>query len=127
MGALLALVLVACGTSAPDTGSGETTSTSSPPTTLSSPSTTGVEDELPEDVISSIRSDASDRTGIELDQIVVSSVAKQTFSDTSLGCPEEGKMYAQVLTPGFQVLVEAGADELDYRVSDGDYAYRLCE
>lgn len=127
IGAVLALVLAACGTSAPETGSGETTTTSPPPTTSASSPTASSDDELPEVVISSIRSDAADRTGVDLDEVSVSSVIKQTFSDTSLGCPEEGKMYAQVLTPGFEVLVEAGGDELDYRVSGDDYAYRLCE
>ncbi|NOZ51366.1 MAG: hypothetical protein GXP37_15180 [Chloroflexi bacterium] len=30
-----------------------------------------------------------------------------TWPDASLGCPQEGMLYAQVLTPGYKVMVEA--------------------
>lgn len=117
----LALFLAACG-GASSGGDSEETTTSPPPAT-SQPSGTA----LPEDIASSIRSDAADRVGVSMDAVQVSSVTERTYSDTSLGCPEEGKMYAQVLTEGFQVIVEAGETRLDYRVSEDDGSFRLCE
>ena len=42
------------------------------------------------------------------EQIQVVSVEPMNWPDASLGCPEPGKMYAQVIVPGFRVLLEAG-------------------
>lgn len=38
---------------------------------------------------------------------VVSSAAVQ-WPDTSLGCPQPGMVYAQVITPGYRFVLEAG-------------------
>lgn len=40
-----------------------------------------------------------------------------SFSDTSLDCKEEGKMYAQVITPGYKILIKYNDKVIDYRVS----------
>jgi hypothetical protein len=48
------------------------------------------------------------------------------FSDSSLGCPQPGMMYTQVITPGYRVILEAGGIEYDYRLSRRG-SYRLCE
>ncbi len=34
-------------------------------------------------------------------------VEARSFNDTSLGCPEKGKMYPQVITPGFVITLSA--------------------
>ena len=39
------------------------------------------------------------------------------WPDTGLGCPEKGKAYAQVVTPGFRVLLQLNAKV--YRVHVG--------
>lgn len=129
LAAALALVLVACGGPTGGSGGGEESTTSSAPTTSSTTpgATTASGDGLPESVLSAIRSDAADRSGVSLDRVEVRSVTEETFRDTSLGCPEEGKMYAQVLTPGYQVLVQAGDEQLDYRVNADDNSFRICE
>lgn len=57
----------------------------------------------------------------------MTSAVEMTFDDASLGCPEPGRLYAQVLTQGFQVIVEAGEAELDYRVDERTGAFKLCE
>ncbi len=43
---------------------------------------------------------------VPVEEVTVLSVQAVTWSDTSLGCPEPGMMYAQVLTPGFLVTTE---------------------
>jgi len=40
------------------------------------------------------------------DEVTVLSVKRVTWSDASLGCPEPGMMYAQVLTPGYLVTTQ---------------------
>lgn len=39
------------------------------------------------------------------------------FPDASLGCPQPGMAYAQVITPGYRVLVEANGRRFDVRVA----------
>jgi len=40
------------------------------------------------------------------------------WPDTSLGCPEEGKQYAQVITPGYQILLQAGEYVYEYHTDE---------
>lgn len=47
---------------------------------------------------------------------VVSSEARE-FPDGSLGCPQPGMAYAQVITPGHRVLVEADGRRFDVRIA----------
>ena len=48
------------------------------------------------------------------------------WSDTSLGCPKEGMVYAQVITPGFLVVLEAKGRAYEYH-TDADSFVTLCE
>ncbi len=52
------------------------------------------------------KADLARRLGVQADAIEVLEAREVTWPDTSLGCPEPGMMYAQVLTPG--VLVRLG-------------------
>lgn len=63
------------------------------------------------------RADLAQRSGIPADQIVVSSVQAVTWPDSSLGCPQPGMAYAQVLTSGYLILLEAGGDVYEYHAS----------
>lgn len=47
------------------------------------------------------------------------------WPDTSLGCPKEGMMYAQVITPGFLILLSAEGRVYEYHTDWGNYAV-LC-
>lgn len=49
------------------------------------------------------------------------------FHDTSLGCPDPGEAYAQVITPGYQVLITYQGMEYDFRVSEGAENVILCD
>jgi hypothetical protein len=56
----------------------------------------------------------------------VQQVEAHEWSDTSLGCPLPGVMYAQVLTPGFLVVVSAAGKELEYH-ADSRGRVVLCQ
>lgn len=101
----------------------QTTSTTSEVTTT----TSDFEDQLPPGVLDSIIADAASRIDVPLEQVHVDDVIAESFPDASLGCPEPGQFYAQVVTPGFQVLVDAYGLPLDYRVDGRNETYRLCE
>ena len=42
---------------------------------------------------------------VPVDEVTVNSIQSVTWSDSSLGCPEEGKMYSQQLTEGYLATV----------------------
>lgn len=54
---------------------------------------------------------------VETSATRVASVTARAFPDGSLGCPEPGQRYAQVITPGYEVMVVAGDSRYDVRVS----------
>lgn len=52
-------------------------------------------------------------------------VESVTWPDTSLGCPEPGMMYAQVLTPGYRFTLQSGGKL--YRYHTGKDVVKLCK
>jgi len=63
--------------------------------------------------------------GIAPDQVRVISSEAREFADASLGCPGPGMAYAQVITPGHRVIVEANGRRFDVRVAGS--LGRICQ
>jgi hypothetical protein len=68
--------------------------------------------------------DLAGRLGIEPDAVTVVAAQAVTWSDGSLGCPEPGMMYTQVLVDGTLVVLEAGGRRYEYHGGD---PLSLCE
>jgi len=60
------------------------------------------------------RVDLAQRLDVELEAVTVVSVQETEFEDASLGVPEPGKAYAQVLTPGHVIQLRAEGVTYDY-------------
>jgi hypothetical protein len=58
--------------------------------------------------------------------IAVESVEAVDWPSTALGCPQPGMMYAQVITPGYKVILVAGGQHYSYHTDQGTKAV-LCE
>ena len=58
--------------------------------------------------------DAAVRLSVAAGQLAVERVEAREWSDSSLGCPQPGMMYAQVITPGYLVIVAGGGKRLEY-------------
>ena len=54
---------------------------------------------------------------IKSERVTVVSSEAQNFPDSSLGCPQPGMSYLQVITPGYRVVVEADGRRFDVRVA----------
>ena len=68
---------------------------------------------------------ASAETGVQAGEIQVVTAEAVTWSDGSLGCPEEGQAYTQALVPGYRVVLDVAGDEVAYHASEaGDF--RAC-
>ena len=58
--------------------------------------------------------DLAGQLGIAAEAITVHSVAAVEWPDASLGCPKPGMMYAQVITPGYRIVLEANGQSYEY-------------
>ena len=54
------------------------------------------------------RTEVSRSIGVPVDQVTVERAEMVQWNDSSLGCREANKVYAQVITPGFRVVMNAG-------------------
>ncbi len=61
--------------------------------------------------------DLAGRLGLPESAITVRSVESVDWPDASLGCPQPGMMYAQVITPGYRIVLEAGGKRYEYHTS----------
>ena len=63
------------------------------------------------------RYDLSEHTGVEAEFIKIKSVEPAEWNDSSLGNPEPGMVYLQVITPGFRLVLEAKGELYTYHTS----------
>jgi hypothetical protein len=66
------------------------------------------------EVVSKAKSDLAKRTGVAVSDIKTRSVEAVNWPDASLGCPQPDMMYAQVVTPGQRIVLEAGGQTYEY-------------
>ncbi|MDP2768025.1 MAG: hypothetical protein Q8O41_11375 [Candidatus Methanoperedens sp.] len=65
-------------------------------------------------VVDIAKKDLAGRLNIPVEEILLVKQEKVDWSDTSLGFPEDGMMYAQVITPGFRIILKAGDKLYEY-------------
>ncbi len=70
--------------------------------------------------------DLTQRLSLAPEAIRLVSVGAVEWSDASLGCPQPGMMYAQVITPGYRVVLEAGSKRYEYHTDRAGVAV-LCQ
>ena len=58
--------------------------------------------------------DAGRRSGRDASTLKLVSAETVTWPDASIGCPQPGMQYAQVLVPGYRIRIQAGPKVLDY-------------
>jgi len=135
VGALLATLLLVAGCGSPDAGDQPAapdtdgdTATLLPDDGGTGGATGGGEDgkdgeegDMPSDGDPEVLAiqDAADRAGVDRADIEVVTNEAVTWSDGSLGCPEEGQFYTQALVEGYRIVVEAGTETFEYHGADG--------
>lgn len=82
--------------------------------------------EVPAEFLANVVADAAERAAVDAAAVEVVQAEATTWSDGSLGCPEPGMFYTQALVDGYHVIVEAGGDEFDYRLTANGGSV-LCE
>jgi hypothetical protein len=70
-----------------------------------------------EKVVLLAKEDLAERLGISTEEIGVEKVEKVEWPDASLGCPKPGMVYAQVITPGYKLVLFAKGRSYEYHTS----------
>jgi hypothetical protein len=76
-------------------------------------------------LVEKARVDAAQKANARPDQVQVVSVTAVEWSDSSLGCPQPGFMYSQIVTPGYLLILRAGGRTYEYH-SDRDQHVAFC-
>lgn len=69
------------------------------------------------------KQDLAERLGISEGEIRLASVAKKEFPDMSLGAPASDEMAAQMIATGWEIKLDAGGSNYEYRADK--YQLRL--
>jgi hypothetical protein len=99
------------------TAPGEPEMTPTPPTPV---------DSNLESLIEKAKTDLARRLSIPANDIVLMEATSVTWPDSSLGCPQEGMFYTQVLTDGYLIRLEANGKIYEYHANRDAHVF-LCE
>ncbi|HIZ37653.1 MAG TPA: hypothetical protein H9815_17900 [Candidatus Ruania gallistercoris] len=98
-------------------------STEPPDQPTDSPAPTDDATDPPGDVQEAV-ADLADRLGVPVADIDAGPLEAVTWPDGSLGCPQPGSSYPQVLTDGYRVMLTTDGDEYAYHAGeDGELTY----
>jgi hypothetical protein len=78
------------------------------------PADPGSEVDMETRLLDLAKADLAQQLNIPAGQIQVGQIVAVEWPDASMGCPKAGKMYAQVITPGYQIILSAQGNEYDY-------------
>ncbi len=79
-----------------------------------------------EGAVAAVKADLAARQTINGEAIKVANIERVEWSDASLGCPAPDQAYAQVVTPGFRVLLQVHDEVYEYHTDEaGEFV--LCQ
>lgn len=81
--------------------------------------------EVPQQLLALFRDDLARRALVKPETITVVSATEQQWPDGSLGCPQPGQMYTQMIVPGYRVVLGAGGERYAYH-SDRSGHFIVC-
>ncbi len=68
----------------------------------------GAEDPARDEAVATARAALAQKQGVKAEALEVVAAEPVQWPDASLGCPEKGRMYLQMITPGYRVRLRAG-------------------
>jgi hypothetical protein len=69
---------------------------------------------VPREVRRAVVADAARRFKVPESAVVVSQAEQVTWNDGSLGCPQPGQMYTQMLVSGYRIVATSSAGQMEY-------------
>lgn len=76
-------------------------------------------DQTDNPIIVQAKEDLAKRLGVQISEIELLSFEEVVWPDSSLGCPQPGMAYAQMLTPGFLIILSVDDQAYEYHASRG--------
>lgn len=70
--------------------------------------------------------DLSQRLGVDISEVEMVQAVSTEWRDSSLGCPQPGFMYAQVITSGYQLVLRVAGKDYFYH-TNGTSTFVFCE
>ena len=127
--ACVSLALGACGGSDEATESALVSASPTLAASVSSPTTpataTAVEP-IPSPVVAVMQA-AAREAGVPIEEVALRSYRRVEWTSSALGCPESGKGYAQVITPGYAVRLSVGGEQVEYHTDMRDNSVRCAD
>jgi hypothetical protein len=80
----------------------------------------------PDDLVQMVRADAAQRLGTDAASVQIAASQPMEWSNASLGCPRRESVFAQVITPGFLIVVDVDGNRLTYHTDTGTN-FVVCE
>lgn len=87
------------------------------PTASGTPATFAGAGLAPDELLSRVRTDAAAQAGVDVERVQVGEVVEVTWGDSSLGCPQPDMFYAQVITPGYRIVVQIDGQTREYHTN----------
>jgi hypothetical protein len=81
--------------------------------------------EVPQEILALFRDDLARRALVKPETITLVSATEQQWPDGSLGCPQPGQMYTQMIVPGYRVVLQAAGEKYAYH-SDQRGKFVVC-
>ena len=72
-----------------------------------------------------VSQDLAQRLNLDISEIITINTEEREWPDSSLGCPSPDLIYLAVITPGYQIILEASGVSYDYH-TDTQGNYILC-
>lgn len=78
-------------------------------------------------VVDAALTDAATHLSVGKDQLRVDQVEPRQWPDSSLGCPQPGQLYSQIVTPGYLIIISSSSagKQLEYH-TDARSRVTLC-
>jgi hypothetical protein len=64
------------------------------------------------------KAELAQRMSLQVNQIGLVEATEVVWPDTSLGCPQPGMMYAQIMTPGYKIILTYGNMQFEYHTGN---------
>jgi hypothetical protein len=93
------------------------------PTTLPTPA--GVVPPEAQEITELVLEDAANQLAVPVEEMLIINFDAVEWPNAALGCPEEGEVAAEVVTPGYRIIVTDGVTALQYH-TDLEGNYRQC-
>ena len=77
-------------------------------------------DPVAQELVQQAKVQLSQKFGFSVEESVLFSVESVEWPDASLGCPQAGISYAQVVTPGLRILLEANGQVYTFHTDQTD-------